>query len=207
MCMRMNPLTGEEAQEVIDSRMAGGRARLRPEPEHAEPPADAYPGSLVPVFVPDGKGGLAAVQLAWGFPLKGREHAVFNTRLETALQQLERGGEGMWGSAIATGRCLVPVRAFFESHATERVASERTGKPVKRQYRFRLPGARAFLLAGVQADGCFSIVTTEPNASVSPVHDRMPLVLGPGESSVWLGPDFAQLADRSRIRLDSEPER
>ncbi|WP_303941993.1 SOS response-associated peptidase family protein [Enorma burkinafasonensis] len=87
------------------------------------------------------------------------------------------------------------------------MASERTGKPVRRQYRFRVPGARAFLLAAVQEDGRFSIVTTAPNASVAPVHDRMPLVLGPGEMGVWLGPDFARLADRSDIELASEPER
>lgn len=50
-------------------------------------------------------------------------------------------------------------------------------------------------------------MTTEPNAVVSPVHNRMPLVLGPVESSVWLGPGFEALADRSRIRLTAEPER
>ena len=78
---------------------------------------------------------------------------------------------------------------------------------VRRQYRFRLPGARAFLLAGIYEDGCLSIVTVEPNASVAPVHNRMPLVLGPGESSVWLGPDFERLANRDGIDLQVEPER
>lgn len=109
--------------------------------------------------------------------------------------------------AIAKGRCLVPVRAFYESSSTEKVVSEKTGKSVRRQYRFRLPGARAFLLAAVQQDGRFSIVTTEPNASVAPIHDRMPLVLGPGESSVWLGPGFTELTNRSHIELTAKPER
>lgn len=78
---------------------------------------------------------------------------------------------------------------------------------MRRQYRFRLPGAGAFLLAGVQHEGQLSIVTAAPNADAAPVHDRMPLVLGPGESGVWLGPDFARLADRSAIQLETEPER
>lgn len=65
----------------------------------------------------------------------------------------------------------------------------------------------AFLLAAIQLDGMFSIVTTEPNESVAPVHDRMPLVLGPGESKVWLGPDFAGLANREAIVLTSNLER
>lgn len=74
------------------------------------------------------------------------------------------------------------------------------------QYRFRLPGARAFLLGAVQTDGRFSVVTTAANADVAPVHNRMPLVLGPGESNIWLGPEFARLADRSHIALTSEGE-
>ena len=100
----------------------------------------------------------------------------------------------------------MPVRAFYEGHMTERVESERTGRPVRRQHPFRLPGARAFLLAAVREGDRFSIVTTRQNASVSPVHDRMPLVLGPGESNVWLGSDFANLADRSSIVLVSSTE-
>lgn len=162
------------------------------------------PGSQVPLFVPDGAGGLRVATLEWGFPLDGKPHAVFNTRIESALDQLRRGRRGMWAKAIAEGRCLVPVRAFYEGHVSERVTSERTGKPVRRQYRFRMPGARAFLLAAVQQDGRFSIVTTEPNASVAPVHDRMPLVLGPGESGIWLGTSFASLVDRSRIQLSCD---
>ncbi len=204
MCVRMCPLTAEEAQAALDARRRRGVHAIDLI-ERPDPARDAHPGSSVPVYLPSEKG-LVVAELAWGFPLKGKTGAVFNTRLESALEQLERG-RGMWSGAIATGRCVVPVRAFYESHGTERVASERTGKPVRRQYRFRVPGARAFLLAAVQEDGRFSIVTTAPNASVAPVHDRMPLVLGPGEMGVWLGPDFARLADRSDIELASEPER
>lgn len=205
MCVRFSPLTAEEAQAVLDAR-GTGRHAIRyieaPDPMH-----DARPGSQVPLFIPDGAGGLRVAQLEWGFPLDGKPHAVFNTRIESALEQLRLGRRGMWAKAIAQGRCLVPVRAFYESHATEKVVSEKTGRPVRRQYRFRLPGARAFLLAAVQADGNFSIVTTEPNASVAPVHDRMPLVLGPGESGMWLGPGFGTLADRSGVTLAAEAER
>lgn len=205
MCVRLSPLSAEEAQAVLDMRGMRGSHAIRyieaPDPLH-----DARPGSQVPLFVPDTSGSLTVRTLTWGFPLDGKPNAVFNTRIETALAQLERGRRGMWAKAIREGRCLVPVRAFYESHMTEHVPSPVTGKPVKRQYRFRLPGARAFLLAAVQLDGMFSIVTTEPNASVAPVHDRMPLVLGPGESTEWLGPNFAQLSDRNGINLVYVPE-
>ncbi len=203
MCVRMCPLTLEEAQAVLDARATPGAHAIR-YVERPDPLHDARPGSLVPVYVPEG-GDLAVARLTWGFPLDGKPNAVFSTRIESALEQLRLGRRGMWAKAIAEGRCLIPVRAFYEGHATERVVSKKTGKPVKRQYLFRLPGARAFLLAAVQLDGRFSIVTTEPNASVAPVHDRMPLVLGPGESSAWLGEGFAALADRSALCLSSSP--
>ena len=209
MCMRMCALSFDEAAGALDARAKTGRATVAERPEPFDPEHDAYPGMQVPAYVPaeDSAGDkLVVVMLTWGFPRESKPGLIFNTRLETALRQYE-DGQGMWAEAIAHGRCLVPVRTFYENHATERVASERTGKPMKRPYRFRLGHARAFLLAGIQQDGRLSIVTTEPNADVAPVHNRMPLVLGPGESRVWLGPDFALLADRSGLRLDKEPER
>ncbi len=205
MCMRMCALTADEAQEVLDARLTPGSHALDEVDDFADV-ADAYPGSTVAAYERAEDGALVTVSLTWGFALKDKPHAVFNTRLETALQQA-REGRGMWSSAILQGRCLVPVRAFYETHGSERVKSEHTGKMVRRQYRFRLPGARAFLLAGIYEDGCLSIVTVDPNASVAPVHNRMPLVLGPGESSVWLGPDFERLANRDGVDLQAEPER
>lgn len=206
VCTRMIPLTYDEAAAALDSREHTGRARIVRRDEF-DPVYDACPGSEVPAYVMDDAGRLATVKLTWGFVLEGRRAAVFNTRIETALAQIRQGRRGMWSQAIEHGRCLVPVRAFYESHGSETVPSEKTGKLVRRQYRFRLPGAGAFLLAGVQHDGELSVVTTSPNADVAPVHDRMPLVLGPGESGVWLGPEFARLADRSGIQLATEPER
>lgn len=204
MCVRMCPLTVEEARAVLDARATPGAHAIR-YVERPDPLRDARPGSLVPVYVPEGDG-LAVARLTWGFPLDGKPNAVFNTRIESALEQLRLGRRGMWARAIAEGRCLVPVRAFYEGHMTERVESERTGRLARRQYLFRLPGAKAFLLAAVREGDRFSIVTTKPNASVAPIHDRMPLVLGSGESDIWLGPGFARLADRRNVSLTSCPE-
>ena len=203
MCVRMCPLTADKAQAVLDARATPGAHAIR-YIERPDPLRDARPGSIVPVYVPK-DGDLAVARLTWGFPLDGKPNAVFNTRIESALEQLRLGRRGMWSKAIAEGRCLVPVRAFYEGHMTERVESERTGRPVRRQYLFRLPGARAFLLAAVREGDRFSIVTTRPNTSVVPIHDRMPLVLGPGESGVWLGTGFAELADRGKLALEREP--
>ena len=48
----------------------------------------------------------------------------------------------------------------------------------------------------------YTIITTEPNATVKNVHDRMPLVLLPGEWDTWLHGDYKILAERIDVPLD-----
>ncbi|MFR7737883.1 MAG: SOS response-associated peptidase family protein, partial [Eggerthella lenta] len=50
-------------------------------------------------------------------------------------------------------------------------------------------------------------VTTEPNAAVAPVHNRMPLALEPGEAALWLRGVYEPLLDRGAVRLTARPER
>lgn len=211
MCHRFIPLSLEEVQEALASlrqyRRALFAARTSDDADGAA--QDAYPGSQVPVIVPDRDAGLQALVLSWGFrdprtvcapaapptapAPKTAGKVIFNTRLDTAVRQLNTG-RGMWAQAIDRGRCLVPARAFYERDSSRRAV------------RFAPTGSGAFLMAGVAQDGRFSIVTTEPNAQVAPIHSRMPLVLGPGESSAWLAGDFDRLADRSAIALEASPE-
>ena len=106
----------------------------------------------------------------------------------------------MWVDPITRGRCLVPVRAFYESWTEP--GSPAPGEKVA--VLFASETHRIFLLAAVMRNGEVSIVTCSPNADVGPIHSRMPLVLGPGESSIWLGPGFPKLADRSQIHLSAE---
>lgn len=166
-------------------RHPSGQPRARPHPEN---------------------GGLAVSHLTLGFLLDGKPNAVFNTRIGSVPKQLRLVRRVVWTKAIAESRCLVPVCAFYERHMTGRVESKRIGRPVHRQYLFRLPSVKSFPLASVRDGDRHSVVTTRPNASVAPIHDRMPLVLGPGESSAWLGPEFATLSNRSRINLTVEKD-
>lgn len=127
-----------ESDEPAEARGTGaiGRAN-RPE---------ALPSSVVPLIVAAGDGcGLAVAHMAWGYEVPWKNGPVFNTRIETAL----RSEGSMWAESFARRRCLVPARGFYESHATETVPSERTGRPVKRQYAFAAPDGAA--LAGGRA--------------------------------------------------------
>ena len=171
--------------------------------------ANAYPSSVAPLIIPTfdtalgvnrfEEGLLEARQLVWGFEEAWKPgQLVFNTRIESA-------DKPMWRDALAHRRCVIPVTSFFETHQTETRPSAKTGRPVKRSYEFRVPGQNVVLIGGVWTNGRFSMVTTEANAAMAPIHPRMPLVLRQEELLQWLGPDYQQLADRSSIPLEAEP--
>jgi putative SOS response-associated peptidase YedK len=196
MCHRVTPFGLASLEEALLERERSGHARIR----ERGCARDCYPGRQLPLFIVDASGDLSATELTWGFEGVGGTPSklVFNTRLDTALRHL-RDGRGMWAQPLATGRCLVPVRRFWESWTRN---APRRGAEV----RFESRDHGMLLLAGVCERGRVSIVTTEPNAEVAPVHSRMPLVLAPGESRVWLSGDVETLADRSHICLAATPE-
>lgn len=146
----------------------------------------------LPPIVP---GGLQVRQMRWGFQESWKAGVVFNTRIESAAKPL-------WRDSMEHRRCIIPVHSFFETSATETVPSPRTGRPIKRSYEFILPGHEVTFIGGVWKDDRFSMVTTEANRWMAPVHHRMPLVLRPNELGAWLGPDYLRLADRSSVELE-----
>ncbi len=199
VCGRFIALTWDEVLGVIRSIQMD--APFMPDPDWPAARPNAFPGSIVPVIAP-AEGGLDAVELRWGFEAPwDAKKALFNTRIETALDQKE----GLWRDALEHGRCIVPTLGFFEPSDTETMPSPRTGKPIKRQYEFSLPGGLT-LLAGIQDENAFSVMTTKPNRCVAPIHKRMPMVLREYEADQWLFGDFAALADRSSVELDVTAE-
>ena len=83
-------------------------------------------------------------------------------------------------------RCLILADGFYEWMKTS------SGK---QPYRFVLKDDEPFAFAGIYEENretgkpCFSIITTEPNEVVQPIHDRMPAMLLPSSEAVWLNPD------------------
>ena len=214
MCGRFEVLGWDEVADVVRVLEAVSPVNVTPDwPARlvgaaGAVPTDAVPGSVVDVVVADSRSMLSVAYLTWGFAAEWSQRPVYNTRLEKAMGP----NPGMWAGPISRGRCVVPARGFFETHATETVRSPKTGRNIKRRYRVGAENEVPLLLAGVRDETCFSVVTTSPNAVVSPVHDRMPLVLSPQEAVWWLRaswPDFAngwhRLANRSDVALISRP--
>lgn len=204
MCGRFVVLTREEVADAV--RAVEERGLLVPLAHEGKTRFQARPSAQVDVI----DANVQAQQLTWGFSFEWHKGPVFNTRVESLM-----AGSAAWRAAAREGRCIIPAASFFEPHATETVASPRTGKPMKRPYELSDPHGMALLLAGVSADGACSIVTTQPNDQVAPVHNRMPLALTPAEAADWLDGSlnevqllelWCQLADRSRFELAVAPE-
>ena len=135
-----------------------------------------------------------------------------NARAETLAEKPS------FREAFAERRCLVLADGFYDWKETP------TGK---QPYRIEREDREPFALAGLwepapadgsasvsdaNADGTgggdggsatFTVVTTEPNAVVEPVHHRMPAVLAPDEESRWLR-DEAETEELSAL-LDPYP--
>jgi putative SOS response-associated peptidase YedK len=89
--------------------------------------------------------------------------------------------------ALRLLRCLVPVDGFYEWKSE--------GKS-KTPYLFSFDDERPFALAGLWSSwsgpmgvvDTYAIVTTEANALLRTLHDRMPILLHPSSYDEWLDP-------------------
>ncbi len=121
--------------------------------------------------------------LAFGFTLPPRTPGerpllLANSRADTLL------AKPAFGDATEHRRCLVPADGFFEweKQGTDRLP-----------HSFYLREHQPFFFAGIwqpaneHSPEGFSIVTTTPNALLQPIHDRMPVILGPNSGPLWLG--------------------
>lgn len=104
-------------------------------------------------------------------------------------------------------RCLVLADGFYEW-------AQLPGQSRKRPFRFVLRSGAPFAFAGIwreqEDDGgkephC-AIITTEPNALVGKVHDRMPAILRPEAEAEWLSLDTTPEQARELIRPYADEE-
>jgi putative SOS response-associated peptidase YedK len=119
----------------------------------------------------------------WGLKPEWEARGVLliNARAETLTDK------PTFRDLLAKQRCLIPANGFFE---WERLPNGR-----KRPLFFRLPNRGLLAFAGLwmaSGDGAgraFTIITTEANEVVQPVHNRMPVILTPETEATWLRPD------------------
>ena len=104
-----------------------------------------------------------------------------NARSETAAKS------GMFRGALSQRRCIVPADAFYEWRAAE---------GGKQPYAIARHDGQPMAFAGLWESfrwqdetvlRTFTIMTTTPNAEMSDLHDRMPVILNKQDWPTWLG--------------------
>ena len=145
---------------------------------------EIFPTNTAPVLIWE-ENRLAPKPVCWGYPRWNGGGAVINARAETALDKT------MFRKPLLTRRCVIPSTGFYEWKHVE-------GKKQKDRYLLREPKEKMLYMAGMintfaHADGrrydAFCVLTTAANESVSPIHDRMPVILHPEEREAWLRDD------------------
>lgn len=154
------------------------------------------PSQLAPVVRQDQGGRRTAAMLKWGLVPFWAEDPDIGNRLINARAE-EVTGKPAFRAATKQRRCLVPADGFYEWKAGE------GGR--KQPYLIRVRDAELFAFAGLweswgkgdQRIDTFTILTGKPNELVSPIHDRMPVIVRPEHYDQWLDPaqqDFKALA-------------
>ena len=137
---------------------------------------DIRPSQRVAVIRGENKH-LMADCMAWGFPRFDGKGLLINARAESATERKT------FRDSVQHRRCIIPAKGFYEwDKSKEKFSYERYDAPL-------------LFMAGCynkyQDQERFVILTTEANPSVSPVHDRMPLILEPEELEDWVLDDRA----------------
>jgi putative SOS response-associated peptidase YedK len=154
----------------------------------------------------------AVVRYRWGLVPSWAEprqaSKAFNARAETLATS------GLFRDAFRRRRCLVPADGFYEW-----LKQDGGGR---QPMRILDPSGGPLALAGLwtgrqdPATGVwqrtFTIVTTRPNAFMTPIHNRMPVVIPPASWAAWLDPTprepgelRALLEPRDDVALDAYP--
>jgi putative SOS response-associated peptidase YedK len=111
-------------------------------------------------------------------------YSTINARAETVATS------PVFREPMKRRRCLVPATGFYEWQALD--------KKSKQPWAIELADGNLFAFAGLwdrwkdKATGqpleTYTIITTDPNELLEPIHNRMPVILSPQDYSRWLDP-------------------
>ena len=117
---------------------------------------------------------------------KTRAASMINARSETLTEKPS------FRNLVSEHRCILPIQGFYE---WQNLASE-TKKPKKQAHYITRVDEQPMTLAGLwtiwkQPDSSLlrtcTIITTEANETLSPIHHRMPVILERDSVDIWLG--------------------
>ncbi|MCC7478313.1 SOS response-associated peptidase [bacterium] len=164
------------------------------------------PTQQAPVIVKAEDGGTPLLRMMyWGLiPGWARDASMaakmINARGETLAEKPSFRGP------FASSRCLVPASGFYE---WRKDGTRKTPFYISRR------DSPAFAMAGLfshwrspegESRDTFTIITTEANAALAGLHERMPVLLEPGDWLRWLGAEPAPKEELQALLRPCEPE-
>jgi len=130
--------------------------------------------------------------MKWGLvPSWAKDPSVGSKMINARAEGIE--SKPSFKKPLRYQQCIIPASAFFEWK----------GNPgAKAKYRIARKDGDLFGFAGLyehwrdpNTDGeltTCTIITTQPNALVAPIHTRMPVILLPEDEDHWLDPDMSE---------------
>ena len=204
MCGRFNSIaSGKDFASVYDAQFLT---------DELLPNFNVAPTTLVYVLHRQ-DGGRVLDAMSWGLVPswskdKTRAASMINARSETLIEKPS------FRNLVSEHRCVLPIQGFYE---WQNLSSE-TKKPKKQAHYISRVDERPMTLAGLwtiwkQPDSSLlrtcTIITTEANEKLSPIHHRMPVILERDSVEIWLGeskalPNDLLIAAKNEIVM-SEP--
>lgn len=158
----------------------------------ADPDYNVTPRREVTVVLNTVEGERVIDRLRWGLVPRWAKDKAIGDRLINARSETVRE-KPSFKSAYASRRCIIPVDGFYEWRAID---GQRTKQPVFIHANTGQPIAVAGIWESWRdpADGndaiaplrTCAILTTEANAMIEPIHNRMPVILDEQDWDAWL---------------------
>ena len=137
--------------------------------------------------------------MTWSFlPEWVKDPAGFSQIINARAETIEE--KPSFRNAIRRRRCLIPVSGFYEWH--------RSGPGPKQPHWFAARDEKLLALAGIwetwmgpngeEVDGT-AIVTTAANATMAPIHHRMPVIIEPAAFDAWLDTNTGKVDEVRRL--------
>lgn len=164
-------------------------------PPALRPRYNIAPTQDVPVVRLNAAGARELAQVRWGLvPRWAKDPSIgqrmINARGETVATK------PAFRNAFRRHRCLVPANGFYEWKATDDGRKQPLWIGMQDHALLAFAGLFERWLdpEGHPLDTC-TILTTQANALIARLHDRMPVIVAPEDYARWLDPDDANPAD------------
>jgi putative SOS response-associated peptidase YedK len=176
--------------EIVDGKRIFMRFRVATAAPELPPNLDVRPTQQVPVLLADHE----LTLMKWGLvPAWAKDETIGSRMINARAEGI--ADKPSFKRPLRTQRCLLPASAFFEWQGA---------KGAKVKYRIARTDGDMVGLAGLydvwrspngsELTTC-TIITCSPNATVAPIHDRMPVILLPEDEDAWLDPDLTEVEE------------